>query len=136
MIDIKLTRRKYRDKQVLGTMDVYKDNEFICTLATLERAWLNNKRNESCIPQGFYIVEHYHSEKHPNSFELQDTAPRTSILIHSGNYYNHSAGCILVGLTHEYINDDDYCDVKYSSEAYNKLRNICKGEDIISININ
>jgi hypothetical protein len=136
MIELELKRRKYRDKQVIGTMDVYKDNEFICTISTLERAWLNNERNKSCIPPGFYIVHHYDSDKHPNSFIIAKTDPRTSILIHSGNYYNHSAGCILVGLTHEDINGDGYYDVKHSQEAYDKLRDICKGETIISININ
>ena len=135
MIELKLNRKKYRDKQTLGVMDVYKNNEFVCSMATLEKAWLNNQRNESCIFPGFYIVEHYHSVNHPNSFEITNVKDRTSILIHSGNYYTHTAGCILIGLTHTDLNNDGYYDVEQSSKAYDKLRSICKYEEIININI-
>jgi len=135
MIDLILNRRKHTDKQVIGTMDVYQDNLFMCSLMTLERAWQNNEINESCIPKGFYTIDHYSSNKHPNTFILQDTAPRSYILLHAGNYYTHSAGCILVGLTFADINNDGYLDAKYSTEAMEKLNYICKYEKYISLTI-
>lgn len=135
MIRLELQRMKYRDKQTLGRMDVYQDDEYLFTLATLEQEWRSNERSNSCVPPGFYIVEHYSSQNHPNTFILRGTAPRTYILIHSGNYHTHTAGCILVGLTHADINKDGYIDTVSSVDAMNKLRQVCKGEKTISINI-
>jgi hypothetical protein len=66
---------------------------------TLERPWLDNKRNVSCIPAGHYTCKRFHSEKHPNTFEVQDVDNRTGILFHTGNLMEHSAGCILIGET-------------------------------------
>lgn len=135
MVDLILTRRKYTGKQTIGTIDIYKDNIFQYTLMSLEKPWRNNEINESCIPKGFYTIEHYNSEKHPSTFVVQDTSPRSYILIHKGNYYSHSAGCILVGLTLSYLNEDDYLDTKYSTEAMQKLNEICLNEKYISLTI-
>lgn len=135
MIELKLTRKRYYDKQVIGTLDVYKDNLFQFSLATLEQEWNNNKTSNSCIPKGYYIVEHYNSNSHPNSFIIQGTEPRTYILIHKGNYHTHTEGCILPGLTHSDINNDGYIDVVSSGDAMKKLNYLCEGETIISIEI-
>lgn len=135
MIQLKLSRRKYTDSQTIGVMEVYKDNVFVSSLCSLERGWLNNAFNKSCIPKGNYIVKHHNSKFHPDTFIVEGTEPRTVILIHKGNYYQDSAGCILLGLSFTDLNNDKFLDVKYSSEAMNKLNEICKGEEIINLNI-
>jgi len=135
MVHLKLNRRKYLDKQTVGTLAVYKDNLFLFSLSTLEQDWNNNITSNSCIPRGHYIVEPHNSISHPNTFILRGTEPRTSILIHIGNKYSHTEGCILVGLIHDDIDNDGYVDVKYSTEAMNKLRNALAGEAIIEISI-
>ena len=135
MIELKLSRKKHTDKQTIGIMEVYKDNIFECCFATLEQEWNNNKTSDSCIPKGSYIVNNWDSEKHPNSFILVDTNPRTYILIHKGKYNTHTAGCILIGLNHKDINSDGYLDVIHSTDAMNRLNDICKGEKIILIDI-
>lgn len=135
MIELRLTRKRYDTIQTIGTLDVYKDNLFVCSFATLEQEWNNNQSSNSCIPKGSYIVEHYNSEKHPNSFIVRGTSPRTYILIHAGNYYNHTAGCVLIGLSHSDINKDGYLDVIHSSDAMNMLNEICKDEKIILLDI-
>ena len=135
MVELQLHRKRNSDKQVIGTMAVYKNNLFMCSFATLEQEWNNNKTNNSCIPKGSYPVEHYNSEKHPNTYILKGTEPRTYILIHSGNYNTHTAGCILIGLTHADINNDGYADVSHSGDALTKLRQICFNEEVILINI-
>lgn len=135
MIQLKLTRRKYTGNQTIGTIDVFKDNVFISSFCCLERGWLNNKLNQSCIPKGNYIVKHYNSNAHPNTFVVEGTHPRTGILIHKGNFYTDSAGCIILGLMFTDLNNDKFLDVKYSTEAMNKLNDICKGEEIINLDI-
>lgn len=135
MIRLELQRMKYRDKQTIGRMDVYRDDEYLFTLATLEQEWNNNETSNSCVPPNFYQVKPYSSKGHPDTFILLDTKPRTYILIHKGNYYNHTEGCILVGLTHSDINNDGYYDVANSTDALNKLREVCKNEKAIYIQI-
>ncbi len=135
MIQLKLTRRKYTGNQTIGTIEVYKDNVFISSFCALERGWLNNKLNQSCIPKGNYIVKHYNSKVHPDTFVVEGTLPRTGILIHKGNYYKDSAGCIILGFQFTDINNDKFLDVKYSTEAMAKLNEICKGEEIINLDI-
>lgn len=136
MIELKLRRKKHTTKQTLGIMDIYKDNTFMFALATLELQWNNNKINDSCIPIGEYDIFHYNSSKYKNVFELLGTEPRTKILIHSGNYYTHTAGCILIGEIHDDINHDGFLDVVRSGNALNRLRRVCENEKIISIKIN
>ena len=135
MVELKLTRKKYKKKQTVSTIDVYKDNIFVGFFACIERGWLNNKINESCIPKGNYIVTQYNSPAHPNTFKVENTEPRTSILIHKGNYFKDSAGCIILGLSFKDLNNDGLLDVKYSTEAMDKLNKICEGEEIINLNI-
>ncbi len=135
MIELKLHRKKYTSKQVIGTMDVYKDNIFVCSLATLEQEWNNNMTSNSCIPKGNYIVQHYSSDKYPVALSLEGTDPRTVILIHNGNRYTHTKGCILVGLTHTDIDMDGYLDVSQSKDALSKLTGICENEKIILMEI-
>jgi len=135
MIELKLKRKKYTDKQVIGTMEVYKNNVFEGCFATLEQHWNNNKTSDSCIPKGEYIVGRHNTQKYPNTFILEGTEPRSAILIHSGNYYTHTEGCILLGLTHADINNDGYIDVSQSKSAIDRLNQICKKEEIINITI-
>ena len=133
MIRLILDRKKHSDKQTIGTIEVWNNNEFILSLVTLEQEWNNNEISNSCIPIGEYNVNHYSSSKYPNVLILHDTKPRTKILIHSGNYNTHTKGCILVGLTHSDINNDGYLDVVSSRTALKKLMQICKNETNISI---
>lgn len=65
---------------------------------TLERPWLDNKPEVSCIPAGVYkCIPHNTSEK-PRCWEITGVSDRSSILFHAGNSIIDSLGCILVGL--------------------------------------
>jgi len=68
---------------------------------TLERPWLNNANDISCIPAGKYTCERFHSETHPNTFQITNVKGRTGILFHTGNLVSASAGCVLVGEQYE-----------------------------------
>ena len=70
--------------------------------STLERPWLNNQSNISCIPSGKYeclYMPRSSSGKYRKVWWLQDVPGRFGVLIHNGNFVTHTRGCILVGLT-------------------------------------
>ena len=69
-------------------------------LFTLERPWLNNARNISCIPKGKYKVKYLpksYSGKYKKIFHVLKVPGRSGILIHNGNLVTHTKGCILLG---------------------------------------
>ena len=75
----------------LGTIDTY-------IADTLERPWLNNQENISCIPAGRYEVQMLFSEHFQRKLpHLLNVPNRTNVMIHPGNTVNDSEGCILVG---------------------------------------
>jgi len=135
MIRLRLNRKDYNDKQTLGVMDIYVNGIFKFALATLERGWNNNEVNNSCIPKGIYNISHYSSPKYPNVLEINNVPNRTNILIHNGNYYNHTSGCILIGLVHNDINYDGLNDVVKSRDSLDKLMDIVSEETDIKIQI-
>ena len=66
---------------------------------TLERPWLDNEKDVSCIPVGEYPCEIWESPSKGLRYRLSDTEPRTFILIHIGNYPDDIEGCILLGMS-------------------------------------
>jgi len=67
---------------------------------TIERPWLDNKKNISCIPAGNYkttFLPKSASGKYRNVYHLQDVFKRLGILTHNGNLVHHSKGCIIIG---------------------------------------
>ncbi|WP_108945612.1 DUF5675 family protein [Shewanella halifaxensis] len=80
--------------------------ETLCV--TVERAWLNNAKNKSCIPAGTYTVKKHDSPKFGKCFVLDNpnvgvtpsgNSQRTHCLIHAANWPNQLEGCIAPGLT-------------------------------------
>lgn len=64
---------------------------------TLERPWLDNQPNVSCIPAGKYECRKVDSPKFGTTFEVANVPGRSRILFHKGNVATESEGCILVG---------------------------------------
>ena len=86
--------RKIRtEKSILGSL--YLNGAFVCY--TLENAL-------KCIPAGYYSVQNGKSPKFKRELPLiyNGTTVKASrgIRIHKGNTAADSAGCILVGMTH------------------------------------
>ena len=73
----------------------YNDEHFF----TVERPWLDNQQNVSCIPTGVYKLGRVDSPKFgPGTWEIQDVPNRSNILLHAGNTQNDVSGCLAVGL--------------------------------------
>ena len=107
-----------------GTFGVLMDNG-VPFAVTLERPWLNNRRNVSCIPTGKYLCEKYSSKKHPKTYQVKDVADRTGILFHTGNIMDHSAGCILIGERFEAL--DGVPAILSSKDGFNEFIQRLKG---------
>lgn len=95
------------------------------TVQTLERPWLNNEQNKSCVPEGEYLcawLECSASGKYRRVWHVQDVKNRTAILFHAGNLVEDSLGCILVGLTSGYLAGKEA--VISSRKALDKMRRV------------
>lgn len=66
---------------------------------TLERIWLKNANNISCIPTGAYKCVPDYTAKFPyKHYLLLNVRDRVAVKIHRGNWITDTHGCILVGL--------------------------------------
>jgi hypothetical protein len=89
---------------------------------TLELPWVNNYKFVSRIPPRVYVVKKRFSMKHGRHFIIENVRDRDYILIHAGNYYGDTEGCILVGLGQMDIDGDKYIDLVRSRRAIRLLR--------------
>jgi hypothetical protein len=116
-----LTRKEFEKKQTLGDLEISEAENTIFSCKTIELPWLNNQRNISCIPVGTYTVVKRTSEKYGTHFQVLNVPDRSMILIHAGNYYTQTQGCILVGTGYQDINQDNVRDVVESKKTLLKL---------------
>lgn len=91
---IELQRFAYSPFGTFGRLTV---GGFSCY--TVERPWLLNAPNISCIPEGEFglILDRYHRGGY-DAYEIQYVLGRSQILIHIGNSICDVNGCIAVGI--------------------------------------
>ena len=120
----KATLRRTSDNgtQTTGELKVYEDDKLVFTCMTLEMPWKDNNTNVSCIPKGSYDVKPYSSAKYPDTYEVLSVPNRSYILIHWGNYYTNTEGCILVGEYFVDINSDGQIDITNSRDTVKELK--------------
>ncbi len=80
---------------------------------TVERPWVNNERNVSCIPAGRYqlaLGTHYRGTDDPTddypAYEVIGVSGRSFIKLHRGNTMDDLAGCIAPGTELGWISPD------------------------------
>lgn len=102
-MNIKLARFAYTPLATLGRLTI-EERQFECF--TVERPWLDNKTNVSCIPEGSYDITlgMYNRGGYP-AYELADVPGRTHIKIHIGNTCDDIVGCIALGSSCGVINN-------------------------------
>ena len=95
MKKLRLIRNGYPKHCTQGILRDEESKQII--MVTLELPWVNNSRSVSCIPSGVYSVKKYSSTKYKDAFHITGVQDRSYILIHAGNTYKHTQGCVLVG---------------------------------------
>lgn len=111
-----------------GTFGLLLDEQKYPICVTLERPWKDNKTGESCIPKGEYVAfKSVYNTGGYKTFELKDVPGRTEILIHKGNTYTDTKGCILIGSGFGMVNGVHA--ITASGEAHKTFMNILFGEN-------
>lgn len=64
---------------------------------TMERPWVENMNNISCIPTGVYNCSPYSGTIFKDVYQVEGVPNRTAILLHPANYPHELAGCIAIG---------------------------------------
>lgn len=90
--ELVLKRFCYHPKGTLGVIEVEGEKFY-----TIERPWLNNAPNVSCIPTGTYETGWRESPRFGETWHIKDVPDRTYILIHVANYPTDVMGCIGLG---------------------------------------
>lgn len=93
---------------------------------TVEKAWKNNERRVSCIPDGTYKIIPHNTERFPKTYEVTAVPGRDAILVHAGNSERDVEGCIAVGhdLVFQMNRGWPYATVSMSQIALNRVRSV------------
>lgn len=105
------------------------DNNPLFTSIALERGWLGNRTDVSCIPSGTYEVVLEWSDKFQTKlWEVKGVPNRTECKFHSANYWNQLNGCISLGRRPRFLNSDRYLDVTGSKNTMKDFHRVLKNE--------
>jgi hypothetical protein len=115
-----------------GTFGVLLDGDLPFAL-TLERKWLDNQSNISCIPTGRYMCRQVDSPHFGDTFEVTGVPNRTHILFHKGNIDDNSHGCIIVGEQYELILGS--YGLKSSRHGFEEFMKRLRGNETFSLEI-
>ena len=113
------------DYYTIGRLQVYDSSgKLLLELKTMELPNRANAKNISCIPTGSYEVIQHHSEKFGDCYLLENVPNRDEILLHVGNYYKDTRGCILISTDVLFQNDYTKTQLIYSRNAIQKLNSL------------
>jgi hypothetical protein len=129
-----LNRLQQSDVQTLGRFYLYDGLNEVFSCVVLELPDKQNQNNISRICGGVYTCKKRYSDKYKHHFHVTDVHGRKLILIHYGNYYTNTRGCILFGDDFAKINDDEYMDITNSKNTISDLMEIAPDEWELTIN--
>ncbi len=106
--------------------------EFECF--TVERPWLDNKKRESCIPEGKYTLKlGTFNRGGYEAYEVMGVPDRSLIKIHVGNTIDDVIGCIAPGNALGYL--ERKWGVTSSKKAFQEFMEAMKGVEKSTIHI-
>jgi hypothetical protein len=108
------------------------ENKQLCV--TLERPWLDNQHEESCIPVGSYTFTRFHSPHWGyDVFKSEDVPGRGAIELHIGNLPHDSEGCILLGSNFGTVNGQH--GITGSAAAFARFMSAMHGVDSFTLDV-
>ena len=113
--------RTYKEKQTIGIFSLLVEGSVKVRGVTLELPWKDNKKDQSCIPEGVYDLEVYDSAKFGRCLHVLDVPGRDGVLIHAGNYTRDTHGCILPGSQFTDLDGDGLTDVTASKSTLSEI---------------
>jgi len=116
-----LNRLVHELKQTLGELNFYQDVNRVFSCKILELPDRANQTSISRILAGKYTCVLRWSPKYKWHYHVLDVEGRTLILIHFGNYYTNTRGCLLAGVDFHDINNDGYRDVTSSKKTMKRM---------------
>lgn len=133
-----LVRLEYSEKQTLGHFSLFDKTDLVFSCKSLELPDLGNQTNISCIPKGDYICIKRYSRGYGWHYLVKELTGthvegREWILIHFGNFYHNTLGCILLGQSHSDINGDGLRDVTASKRTMMQLNRAANNDFKLSI---
>lgn len=128
--DVYIVRDLFFDRQAsLGTCFVYDGKAQLFKSESLERGWIDNKNNVSCIPTGIYdIVLEYSPRFKKNLWEVKGVPNRSECKFHPSNYFWQLNGCIALGQNRKFLDGDAVMDVTSSVNTVNAFHKALEGE--------
>lgn len=123
-----VNRLVHEDKQTLSRLHIYKGVNEIFKCAILELPDRNNKNRISRICSGVYQCVLRWSRTYAWHYHIKNVEGRSLILIHFGNYYWQTEGCLLAGNDFKDINKDGYRDVTNSRKTMQRLLKVAPKE--------
>jgi len=116
---IKIIRTYQNDKQSLGVCSIFDEqNKPVFSALSLERGWLNNQSNISCVQKGHYtVVLEYSNKFKKDLWELKGVLNRAECKFHAANYWHQLNGCIALGNRLFDMDKDGYFDVSNSNQT-------------------
>lgn len=79
------------------TFGILQDSNRTTLCCTIERPWLDNQPDISCIPLGTYQFYRFLSPKNGDVWRSYDVPDRNAIEMHAANFASELEGCIAVG---------------------------------------
>jgi len=124
MNQVLIFRTQGDDRYTIGDLYVRCNKEIIFQCKTIERGWLDNQQNISCIPDGVYDLQLEYSPRFRKKlWEIYGVPGRSECKFHAANYARQLNGCIALGRNHKDIDGDRIPDVTSSRLAMGDFHN-------------
>jgi len=116
-----LNRLVHETKQTLGELNFYQGVSKVFSCKILELPDRKNQTSISRIPAGTYTCILRWSPKYKWHYHVTNVPGRSLILIHFGNFFKDTRGCLIAGVNFHDINHDGYRDVTSSKKTMKRM---------------
>jgi len=131
MLDVLIVRDMFFGQEAsLGICLVLDGNWKLFKGESLERGWVDNQKDISCIPEGEYpLVLEYSPKFRKELWEVKNVPGRTECKFHTANYWYELNGCIALGNNRKFIDGDEVMDITSSRDTMRLFHQSLEGQN-------